>query len=203
VDNLLYAYSPDVFGSREDYLRYYPGDAYVDVLGYDDYYSLARYDRLARIDTVAATAPETDAVVRWAGPDTLASGAAAPDSVGLDSVYVDPARADSLAAASLAGRLGVVVREARRRGKVAAFTETGYEGIPDSTWWTDRLLPALNADPQTRQIAWVLVWRNANRQRKPGHHYAPYPKHGSAADFRRFAASPLIFLQDEVPGLYD
>ncbi|MDP5172502.1 MAG: glycoside hydrolase family 26 protein [Bacteroidia bacterium] len=37
VHNLLYAYSPDVVNSKEQYLMDYPGDAYVDVLGLDDY----------------------------------------------------------------------------------------------------------------------------------------------------------------------
>ncbi len=39
VHNLLYAYSPNgsFGGSEEDYLRTYPGDAFVDILGYDRY----------------------------------------------------------------------------------------------------------------------------------------------------------------------
>jgi mannan endo-1,4-beta-mannosidase len=40
VHNLLYAYSTDVFESKEDYLQQYPGDAWVDVLGFDDYQSV-------------------------------------------------------------------------------------------------------------------------------------------------------------------
>ncbi|HEY0778558.1 MAG TPA: glycosyl hydrolase [Gemmatirosa sp.] len=40
VHNLLYAYSPDVFASQADYLDRYPGDGYVDVLGFDDYQSV-------------------------------------------------------------------------------------------------------------------------------------------------------------------
>jgi mannan endo-1,4-beta-mannosidase len=40
VRNLLYAYSTDVFGSRDEYLARYPGDEYVDVLGFDDYQSV-------------------------------------------------------------------------------------------------------------------------------------------------------------------
>ena len=36
--NLLYAFSPDCgFTSEETYLERYPGDAYVDVVGFDDY----------------------------------------------------------------------------------------------------------------------------------------------------------------------
>jgi hypothetical protein len=34
------AYSTDVFDSKEAYLERYPGDAYVDVLGFDDYQSV-------------------------------------------------------------------------------------------------------------------------------------------------------------------
>ncbi len=40
VHNLLYAYSPDVFDSPDAYLARYPGDAFVDVLGFDDYQSV-------------------------------------------------------------------------------------------------------------------------------------------------------------------
>ncbi len=38
VHNFLYAYSPDNFKSREDYLERYPGDDYVDILGFDTYH---------------------------------------------------------------------------------------------------------------------------------------------------------------------
>ncbi|SDM68061.1 glycoside hydrolase family 26 protein [Siphonobacter aquaeclarae] len=37
LHNLLYAYSPDMFATKEGYLRRYPGDAYVDILGFDYY----------------------------------------------------------------------------------------------------------------------------------------------------------------------
>lgn len=40
VQNVLWAYSPDVFDSEAAYLERYPGDAYVDLLGYDDYHSV-------------------------------------------------------------------------------------------------------------------------------------------------------------------
>ncbi len=39
VHNLLYCYSTDEFGGdKEAYLKYYPGDAYVDILGVDLYH---------------------------------------------------------------------------------------------------------------------------------------------------------------------
>jgi len=37
VHNLLYCYSTDAVNSEEEYLRYYPGDEYVDILGMDLY----------------------------------------------------------------------------------------------------------------------------------------------------------------------
>lgn len=37
VHNLIYAYSTDKFTGREDYLERYPGDDYVDLLGFDFY----------------------------------------------------------------------------------------------------------------------------------------------------------------------
>ena len=38
VHNLLYCYSTDAVRSEEEYLRYYPGDEYVDILGMDLYH---------------------------------------------------------------------------------------------------------------------------------------------------------------------
>lgn len=40
VNNLLFAYSTDRFSSREDYLERYPGDEYVDIVGFDLYHRL-------------------------------------------------------------------------------------------------------------------------------------------------------------------
>jgi mannan endo-1,4-beta-mannosidase len=37
LDNLIFCYSPDIFETEEQYLEFYPGDEYVDILGIDDY----------------------------------------------------------------------------------------------------------------------------------------------------------------------
>lgn len=37
LHNLLYAYSPNKLNPTDEYLRYYPGDAYADILGIDIY----------------------------------------------------------------------------------------------------------------------------------------------------------------------
>jgi mannan endo-1,4-beta-mannosidase len=40
LHNILYVYSTDAFASADEYMAYYPGDEYVDMLGYDDYKGL-------------------------------------------------------------------------------------------------------------------------------------------------------------------
>ena len=37
LHNLLYAYSPNKLGQEDNYMKYYPGDNYVDILGIDIY----------------------------------------------------------------------------------------------------------------------------------------------------------------------
>ena len=89
-------------------------------------------------------------------------------------------------------QLPYVAEEARKRGKVAAFTETGLEGLEVSDWYTRVLAPAIEGLP----IAYVCVWRNAIESEKPGHFYAPYPGHPSEKDFRKWHdESKAIFVR--------
>lgn len=242
LHHLLYAYSPDIFQGRHGYLRYYPGDEYVDVLGYDDYHTLpATFADTIRVntltvDTLSLAATDTTVLLEPSTGQailtdtvtlkTSASVGAMPDSgrasqagtnaissdstmtrairrVMVDSVRIAEDTIKAQGARALADRFRTVVRLAEERGKVAAFTETGVEGIPDSTWWTDRLLPTLNADSTTRKLAYVLVWRNANERHKPGHHFAPYPGHASANDFVRFYLDPFTYFGEDLPDLYE
>lgn len=159
VHNLLWAYSTNALSEfpRNAYWTWYPGDAYVDILGFDDYFTLqGGYDHTLRHPVARMTE-----YLRW------------------------------------------LVQQADARGKIAALTETGYEGIPDPTWWTNKLLAAIEGDSVARKIAYVLVWRNANRATGGrGHFYAPYPGQVSARDFVRFRDDPLIVFEDDLPDLY-
>lgn len=150
VHNLIYAYSPDVTSSDEQYLERYPGDTYVDVLGVDNYHDMREDSRV---------------------PDMTA-------------------------------RLRRVVLLAEAKNKIPVLSETGLEGIPDTDWWTQRLLASITADPVASRIAYVLVWRNANEEDKPGHFYGPHPDHPSAPDFIEFRNHPLILFEDDLPDLY-
>ncbi len=50
IDNMLVAYSPDRnFESSEEYLTWYPGDVYVDILGVDNYHDLKQERRGTRM----------------------------------------------------------------------------------------------------------------------------------------------------------
>ena len=92
--------------------------------------------------------------------------------------------------------LAVIDSIGKANDKIIAITETGYEGIPDANWWTETLLPMMKDYP----VAYVLVWRNARE--KVTHHYAPYPGHTSAEDFKRFYENPRSLFASDV-NLYE
>lgn len=82
--------------------------------------------------------------------------------------------------------LSIATSEAEKRGKIAAFTETGLESVTMDDWYTSVLLPILKSHP----VAYVTVWRNAHD--KPQHFYVPYPGHPAETDFRKFCEDPAI-----------
>lgn len=142
LTNLLIAFSPDKnFDSKEDYLKRYPGDDVVDVLGLDDYGDFKQN----RLDLIVI-------------------------------------------------RLGIVADLAREKGKISAFTETGSDKLEIPNWYTSSLLQVLNASEKTRQVSYVMVWRN----RDLTHFYVPFAGHEQAEDFRTFVNDKLIFLLDDV-----
>ena len=51
-------------------------------------------------------------------------------------------------------------------------------------------------------LAVMVVWRNANESRRPGHFYAPYAGQESAADFQAFYRDPFVLFESELPDLY-
>jgi mannan endo-1,4-beta-mannosidase len=116
------------------------------------------------------------------------------DILGMDNYYDFTPMGDGLE--WLTDKLRIISELTEEKNKVAAFTETGSEGIKDSTWWTNKLLKVIE-DPGVN-IAYVLVWRNAHNN----HFYAPFPGHKSADDFILFKYNPLILFEDDLPNLY-
>jgi mannan endo-1,4-beta-mannosidase len=119
------------------------------------------------------------------------------DLVGMDN-YADFGRDGRYNLDAGIRKLKIVSDYARKAGKLAAFTETGLESIPNPTWWTETLLKALQTEQL--QLAYVLVWRNDARS--PTHYYAPFPGHPSAPDFLRFYQDPYTLFENDLRGLY-
>ncbi len=93
--------------------------------------------------------------------------------------------------ADMKNALDVMAAFNKDRGKLMAVTETGYEGIPNPKWWTSVLYEAVKDHP----VSYVLTWRNACDADMQHHHYAPYPGHASAEDFKAFAETDrMLFL---------
>lgn len=116
------------------------------------------------------------------------------DIIGMDNYYDFTPGGDGLD--WVGKKLKVLSGIAQKKNKIAAFTETGLESIPDSLWWTKKLLKTIDSD--SIQIAYVMVWRNANNK----HHYAPYAGQKSEKDFMNFKNSPKILFEDRLPNLY-
>jgi mannan endo-1,4-beta-mannosidase len=95
-------------------------------------------------------------------------------------------------------KLKIVSDYAQKAGKLAAFTETGLESIPDTTWWTKSLLATLQRSKL--QLCYVLVWRNDSRS--PTHYYAPFPGHISEKDFLRFYNDPYTLFENDLKKIY-
>ncbi len=89
--------------------------------------------------------------------------------------------------------LSIATQYAQKTGKLAAFTETGMEGVVVPDWYTAVLLPLLEKYP----VSYVTVWRNAPQDENPGHFYAPFKGHPAEESFKAFYANDsILFLND-------
>jgi mannan endo-1,4-beta-mannosidase len=95
-------------------------------------------------------------------------------------------------------KLKIVSDYAMKEGKLAAFTETGLETIPNPSWWTETLLKALRAEKM--RLVYVLVWRNDARSAT--HFYAPFPGQLSEKDFLKFYNDPYTWFEKDLPAMY-
>lgn len=87
--------------------------------------------------------------------------------------------------------LSVVASVGEKHKKLIALTETGYNNVPDSTWFTKCLLPVLKQYP----LCYVLFWRNA--WDNPTENYIAAPGKASESDFREFYQdSSTLFARD-------
>jgi mannan endo-1,4-beta-mannosidase len=119
------------------------------------------------------------------------------DLVGMDN-YGDMGR-DRYALDVAARKLKIISDYAIKAGKLAAFTETGLESIPNPSWWTGTLLKVMKTD--NMRLCYVLVWRNDVKS--PTHYYAPYPGHSpSIPDFKKFYDDPYTLFESDLRNVY-
>lgn len=118
------------------------------------------------------------------------------DMVGMDN-YADLGR-DRYDIETAAKKLKIVADYAEKAGKLAAFTETGLESVPDTTWWTGTLLKVMKAHDM--KLAYVLVWRNDTHS--PTHYYAPYPGQVSIPDFMKFYEDKYTLFEKDLKNIY-
>ncbi|SIO17805.1 glycoside hydrolase family 26 protein [Chitinophaga niabensis] len=118
------------------------------------------------------------------------------DMVGMDN-YGDMGR-DRYDLETAARKLKIVSDLALEKGKLAAFTETGLESIPNTNWWTGTLLKVLKT-PGLR-LSYVLVWRND--MKSPTHYYAPFPGQVSVPDFKLFYDDPFTLFEKDLKSIY-
>jgi mannan endo-1,4-beta-mannosidase len=95
-------------------------------------------------------------------------------------------------------KLKIVSDFAVKSNKLAAFTETGLESIPNTTWWTDKLLATLQRG--NLKLCYVLVWRNDSKS--PTHYYAPFPGHVSEQNFIQFYNDPYTLFEKDLKKIY-
>ncbi len=95
-------------------------------------------------------------------------------------------------------KLMIVSEYAKKANKLAAFTETGLESIPNTTWWTGTLLKALKS--KKMRLAYVLVWRNDRNS--PTHFYAPFPGQVSEVDFLEFYNNKYTLFEKDLKKIY-
>ncbi|ALJ01496.1 beta-mannosidase [Rufibacter tibetensis] len=118
------------------------------------------------------------------------------DMVGMDN-YGDMGR-DRYAIDTAAFKLKIVADYAKKANKLAAFTETGLESIPDPNWWTNTLLATMKKHPM--RLSYVLVWRNDTRS--PTHYYAPFPGQVSVPNFMKFYHDPYTLFEKDLKNIY-
>ncbi|WP_210485849.1 glycoside hydrolase family 26 protein [Rufibacter aurantiacus] len=118
------------------------------------------------------------------------------DMVGMDN-YGDMGR-DRYAIDTAAYKLKILSDYARKANKLAAFTETGLESIPNTTWWTNTLLATMKKYPM--RLSYVLVWRNDTSS--PTHYYAPFPGQVSEQNFLKFYQDPYTLFEKDLKNIY-
>lgn len=123
------------------------------------------------------------------------------DILGLDSYINDNP--------DLLDRLSYYFREmaqyANRHGKLVALTEVGYKNneqekgmrfCKDSNWLSQSLIDTIKVDTLTRQVAYIVFWRN--EAYNPSDYYLPYPGTANAPDLKKLSKDPFVMFEKDL-----
>jgi mannan endo-1,4-beta-mannosidase len=133
---------------------------------------------------------EVEYLERYPGDDFV-------DLFGMDN-YGDFGRDGKYDLEAAKKKLKIISDIAIQKKKLAAFTETGLESIPNAKWWTEILLKTLQSEKF--ELSYVLVWRNDAVS--PTHYYAPFPGQISAPDFMTFYWDPYTLFEKDLKDIY-
>ncbi len=90
-------------------------------------------------------------------------------------------------------KLQIVINTAKEKGKLAALTETGFENVTDSLWFTQKLGVVLSDSLINKELSYAMVWRNDPKV----HYFFPYVGHPAENDAKLFAQrNDVLLLQD-------
>lgn len=113
------------------------------------------------------------------------------DVIGMDNYY--DLYTDGLLDEAIK-KLHIVIDYANETGKISALTESGFENIPDSTWYTNKLGFVLSDSIVAANISYTLVWRNDPLK----HFFFPYPGHPSAKYAKEFLNQEHMWLLNDL-----
>ena len=114
------------------------------------------------------------------------------DIIGFDT-YQFPGLSNTDFITHLQSKLKILADVAKELNIPYALTETGFEQIPDTFWWTEVLWKGI----EQSGISYVHLWRNACEKDKPNHFYVPYNGQLSEKDFIAFEnLDRTLFLSD-------
>lgn len=132
----------------------------------------------------------TDFMERYPGDELI-------DVLGFDSYQYNGEQGEQVFVNALQRNLQLLDKYCHEHDKIYAVTEVGYEGIPNTQWWTKVLDNTL----KPFHPCYVLVWRNAYE--KEEHYFAPYPGQISEADFKAFYQLPSTLFLKDIENMYE
>lgn len=150
------------------------------------------HNLLIGYNTGTEFASEAQFLERYPGDDYV-------DMLSFDTYQRGEAQYDSGFVKMLDAGLEIITGIAKKRNKIPAIGEIGFNQIPYGKWFTQVLYPVFKKYP----FAYVLFWRNAGYKPydKTTEYYVPYKGHTAAPDFKDFYKKPETLFEKEAAKL--